>query len=362
MMTGSGEVIVTRTGMLGHIVLNRPKTLNALSHAMITAIAGALRDWETDDAVQTVLISGAGERGLCAGGDIVAIFNDAKTGGIEAAGFWADEYSLNAAIASYPKPFVAFMDGLVLGGGVGVSAHGSVRIVTERTRIGMPEVAIGFAPDVGGTYLLSHAPGELGTHAALTGGMFTGPDAIELGLADHFVPRADLERLALALESTPASRVVADFERAAPASTLAGQRSWIDECYSAHSAAEIVARLEASAVPEARAAATTVLAKSPTAVCVALESLRRARRIDSLEAALDQEYRVTLRLAAGAEFSEGVRAQVIDKDRNPRWSPPSLGDVEASTVDGYFGSLGARELGLSRGSAASSGTTDRSRA
>lgn len=362
MMTGTDEIIVTRAGILGHIVLNRPKTLNALSHAMITAITGALREWEADDDLRTVLISGAGERGLCAGGDIVAIYNDAKAGTGEAARFWADEYALNAKIASYPKPFVAFMDGLVLGGGVGVSAHGSVRIVTERTRIGMPEVAIGFTPDVGGTYLLSRAPGELGTHAALTGGMFTGPDAIELGLADHFVPSEDLGRLALALESIPASRAVAEYQRAAPASKLAGQRTWIDECYSVDDASEIVARLQASDVPEARAAAATVLAKSPTAVCVALESLRRARRLDSLEETLNQEYRVSLRLAAGAEFSEGVRAQVIDKDRNPHWSPPLLRDVERSAVEGYFESLGSRELGLSPGTAAPSGTADRSRA
>lgn len=355
------DVLATRAGMLGHIVLNRPATLNALTHAMLRDIGATLHAWEDDDDVRTVLISGAGDRGLCAGGDIVAIYHDAQAGGGEAASFWADEYAVNAKIASYPKPYVAFMDGIVLGGGVGVSAHGSARVVTERTRIGMPEVGIGFAPDVGGSYLLSHAPGELGTHVALTGGMFTGADAIELGLADHFVPRQDLGPLARALEATQAAGAIARFARAAPPSTLAGQREWIDQCYSSDDATEIVDRLRASDVPEARAAASVLLAKSPTAVCVTLESLRRARRLGSLEEALNQEYRVTLRLATSREFLEGVRAQVIDKDRRPRWSPATLAGVDRTVVDGYFASLGPQELGLSLHAAAPAGSADRSK-
>lgn len=361
-MTGPiGDVLVTRTGRLGHIVLNRPATLNALTHAMITTIGATLDEWEHDDEIQTVLISGAGERGLCAGGDIVAIYHGAREGGDEPASFWADEYVVNAKIAGYPKPYVAFMDGIVLGGGVGVSGHGSARIVTERTRIGMPEVAIGFVPDVGGTFLLSHAPGELGTHVALTGGMFTGADAIELGLADHFVPSEALGPLARALETVPAADAIAGFERAAPASTLAGQRAWIDECYSSDDAAEIVDRLQASDDPDARAAASVLLAKSPTAVCLTLESLRRARLLDTVEETLNQEYRVTLRLASSTEFLEGVRAQVIDKDRNPHWSPATFEDVDQAALGSYFASLGAQELGLSPHAAAQAGRADRSR-
>ncbi|SDJ98513.1 enoyl-CoA hydratase [Cryobacterium psychrotolerans] len=361
MTSPNDEILLTRTGRLGHIVLNRPATLNALTHAMLQAIGEALNEWEHDDEVQTVLISGAGERGLCAGGDIVAIYNDAQEGGGEAASFWADEYVVNAKIASYPKPYVAFMDGIVLGGGVGVSAHGSARIVTERTRIGMPEVGIGFAPDVGGTYLLARAPGELGTHVALTGGMFTGADALELGLADHFVPSEDLVLLARELETVPAADAIARFAGAAPPSALAGQRAWIDECYSADDASEIVARLQASDHPDARAAASVLVAKSPTAVCITLESLRRARRLGSVEEALNQEYRVTVRLAASSEFMEGVRAQVIDKDRNPRWSPATLPEVDRAVVESYFASLGPRELGLSAHTIAPAGGADRSR-
>ncbi|MBM4569359.1 enoyl-CoA hydratase/isomerase family protein, partial [Rhodococcus hoagii] len=182
------EVLVERVGALGRITLNRPKAINALNHAMVRSMAAALLEWADDDAVDAVLLTGAGERGLCAGGDIVSIYHDARDGGSGSKDFWRDEYVLNAAIARYRKPYVAIMDGIVMGGGVGVSAHGNVRVVTERSTIGMPEVGIGFVPDVGGTYLLSRAPGELGTHVALTTARMSAGDAIACGFADHFVP------------------------------------------------------------------------------------------------------------------------------------------------------------------------------
>ncbi|CAN5526336.1 enoyl-CoA hydratase/isomerase family protein [soil metagenome] len=354
---GSDEVLVERRGRLGHLVLNRPKAINALTHAMVNTIAAALDEWEHDDSVSTVLITGAGERGLCAGGDIVAIYTDALhtdagTGGGASARFWADEYALNARIARYPKPYVAFMDGVVLGGGVGISAHGSVRIVTERTRLGMPETGIGFVPDVGGTYLLSRAPGELGTHLGLTAGSITGSDAIALGLADHFVPSGSLAALAVALETRDAVEAVTAVATEPPASTLLEQRDWIDGCYSFDDAAQIVATLAASSVDAAREAASVILAKSPTAVSVTLESLRRARSLETLEQVLDQEYRVSLRFVQGTELVEGVRAQVIEKDRSPHWSPPTLGEVTRTDVEAYFEDLGDRELGLSSMTAA----------
>ena len=350
-----GDVLVHRRGQLGHLVLNRPKSINALTHSMVITIAAALKKWESDDSVATVLISGAGDRGLCAGGDIIAIYTDAistdetgkKVGGEASASFWADEYALNAHIARYPKPYVAFMDGVVLGGGVGVSAHGSFRIVTERTRLGMPETGIGFVPDVGGTFLLSRAPGELGTHLALTAGSVTGADAIALGLADHFVTSDRLADLAVALETRSAADAIAEVATAPPASVLLQQRQWIDECYASNDAREIVARLEASPCADAQRAALSILTKSPTAVSVALESLRRARALDTLEEVLDQEFRVSLRFTQGTELVEGVRAQVIDKDRAPHWSPPTLGDVRRPDIEAYFESLGDRELRLS---------------
>ncbi|MFF1880658.1 enoyl-CoA hydratase/isomerase family protein [Pseudarthrobacter sp. NPDC058196] len=341
------EILVRRDGHLGHIILNRPKALNALTHNMVTRIAATLDDWEHDDGVATVLLTGAGERGLCAGGDIVAIHRDAMNHGTASERFWADQYRLNARIANYPKPYVAVMDGLVLGGGVGVSAHGSLRVVTERTRVGMPETGIGFVPDVGGTYLLSRAPGEMGTHAALTAGTFSGPDAIAMGFADYFLDSSTLPDLTRALALEGAADAVKPFAgNYLAGEALAAERSWIDTCYSFDSVEEILSSLRASKVPAARAAAESILAKSPTALKVTLESLRRARTTGSLEETLEQEYRVALRCFAAPDLAEGIRAQVVAKDRRPRWSPDTLGAVSAADVAAYFADLGARELRL----------------
>lgn len=338
------EVLFERRGWLGLITLNRPKAVNALNHGMVAAILEQLATWADDDSVATVLVQGAGDRGLCAGGDIVAIYQDMLDGGSATAGFWSTEYQLNSLIAGYPKPYVAFMDGLVLGGGVGISAHGSVRVVTERTRTGMPETTIGFVPDVGGTLLLSRAPGESGTHAALTGAHLDGADALFLGLADHFVPSGSLPALAEALENSTAEAAVGRFAQEPPASALAGQRDWIDAAYAGDDAEEILRRLRAAG-GDAAAAADTIGQKSPTAVKVALASLRRVRGL-SLDEALDQEYRVGLRFLAGADFREGIRAQVIEKDRNPQWKPATLAEVDGAAVEAYFETLGERELGL----------------
>jgi enoyl-CoA hydratase len=341
------EVLVRRAGRLGHLVLNRPRAMNSLTRPMIRSIASALDDWEADDGVDTVLLTGAGDRGLCAGGDIVGLYHDALAGGAGSLSFWRDEYRLNARIGDYPKPYVAFMDGVVLGGGIGVSAHGSARIVTERTRFGMPEVGIGFAPDVGGAYLLSRAPGELGTHLAMTGAMGSGADAIALGFADHYVHSDWLPALATALETTPAAEAIAAVAMPAPESALLAQREWIDRCYAGDDAATIVGRLLDSTVPAAREAASVILAKSPTGVSVALEAVRRARGLATLEEVLDQDFRVSSRFVESPEMTEGIRAQVIDKDRRPRWSPATLGEVTRGAVEAFFADLGPQELGLS---------------
>lgn len=338
------EVIFEHRGRLGVITLNRPRAVNALTEGMALSMLNRLTAWADDDGVRTVLVRGSGDRGLCAGGDIVAIYEDMLGGGSRTADFWAAEYRLNLLISRYPKPYTAFMDGLVLGGGVGLSAHGSVRIVTERTRTGMPETTIGFAPDVGGTLLLSRSPGETGTHAALTAAHLNGADAIYLGLADYFVPSGQLDDLAAALESEDAETAVARFAEAAPTSDLAAKRLWIDACYSSDDAEEIVRRLRAEG-GEAAEAADTIQAKSPTSVKVTLEALRRARGM-TLAEVLDQDYRVGLHCLKGPDFREGIRAQVVDKDRNPHWKPATLGEVTADDVGRYFEPLGDRELGL----------------
>ncbi len=219
-VNSESEVIVEKRDGLGRIVLNRPKAINALNHAMVRQIAAALAEWSGDDEVRAVVITGAGERGLCAGGDIVSIYHDAKDGGTGSREFWREEYILNAAIAGYGKPYVAIMDGIVMGGGVGVSAHGSVRIVTERSMIGMPETGIGFVPDVGGTYLLARTPGELGTHIALTTARLSAGDAIACGFADHFIPSEKIEQFLDALSTASVQEALAQFTEPAPASEL----------------------------------------------------------------------------------------------------------------------------------------------
>ena len=341
----AAEVLFDRRGHLGIVTLNRPKAVNALTAGMASAMLDQLTRWADDDACAAVLVRGAGERGLCAGGDIVAIYRDMLDGGQATAEFWAEEYRLNLLISEYPKPYVAFMDGLVLGGGVGISAHGSVRVVTERTRMGMPETTIGFVPDVGGTLLLSRSPGETGTHAALTGAHLDGADALFLGFADHFVPSENLAELAVALESEAADSAVARFSGEAPRSALEAQQEWIDACYSSDDATEILRRLR-TVGGEASGVADTIEAKSPTAVAVALASLRRVRGF-SLDEALAQEYRVGLRFLAGPDFREGIRAQVVDKDRTPYWQPATLAEVRHDDVEAYFAPLGDRELKLS---------------
>lgn len=340
-------VLLRREGRAGHLVLNRPRAINALNHAMVRIMADALDAWERDDSVATVVLTGAGERGLCAGGDIRSIHDDVRAGRAEAsAALWHDEYLLNARIARFPKPYVAVMDGIVMGGGVGVSAHGSVRVVTERSRVAMPETGIGFVPDVGGTYLLTRTPGELGTHLALTGTAVGAGDALLCGLADHFVPSERLREFTAALTGSEAADVVRQYAAEPPAGELAGHREWIDHCYAADSVEEIVDRLHACGDRHAKEAAETILAKSPTSLKVTLAALRRARELPSLEAVLDQEYRVSCAALGSPDLPEGIRAQVVDKDRRPRWSPAELGQVTEADVARYFEPTGRGSLGL----------------
>ncbi|MEU6706144.1 enoyl-CoA hydratase/isomerase family protein [Streptomyces wuyuanensis] len=345
------DVLFRTEGRAGHITLDRPKALNSLTHGMVLRIDEALTEWEHDPAVETVVVTGAGERGLCAGGDIRAIHDDARDGdGTASAAFWRDEYHLNARIARYPKPYVAVMDGIVMGGGVGISAHGSVRIVTERSRVAMPETGIGFVPDVGGTYLLALAPGELGTCLALTGAAVGAADALLCGLADHYMPSAALRSFADDLADLPVREALARHVTQEPAGELAGRRDWIDACFSAGTVEGIVQRLLAHGDAAAKEAAETLLAKSPTALKVTLAALRRARRLGPLERVLDQEYRVSCATLTAPDLVEGIRAQVIDKDRSPRWSPGTLVEVTDVDVERYFTPLGERELGLATGS------------
>jgi enoyl-CoA hydratase len=329
-------VIVERRGRLGVLTLNRPRAINALVPEMVHLMQQALERWATDDDVATVLVTGSGDRGLCAGGDLQGMYRSARDGTPESVDFWSDEYALDHTIATYPKPVVALMDGIVLGGGVGISAHASHRVVTERTSLGMPETRIGFVPDVGGPWLLAHAPGELGTHLALTAASADAADTIALGLADHLVPGERLPDLASALESDHPDAVLARLAAPAPSSALAEQRSWIDEAYAGDDALTIVGRLRASDVEAARRAADEIEARSPTAVVLTLAALRRAATRPDLRAALDQDLAVSTYLLGVPDMVEGIRAQVIDKDRSPRWDPPALADVDPTRFAHLF--------------------------
>lgn len=343
------EVLFEVRGILGVITLNRPRAVNALTAGMATAMLETLVAWADDAAVSQVLVRGAGERGLCAGGDIVAIYRDITAGGTETQDFWATEYRLNSLINAYPKPYIAYMDGLVLGGGVGVSAHGSHRLVTTRTRSGMPETTIGFVPDVGGTYLLSRAPGQSGTHAALTGEHLGAADVLYLGLADHLIDFQRAEELFVALEKMPVEDALRGFILPTPSSDLESWREWMDEAYASSKVEDILTALQSltgSGNHEAGTSVETLGRKSPTALKLTLASLRRAKKLDTLEEALEQEYRVGLRILESHDFPEGIRAQVIDKDYSPAWNPATLEEVDTAILDSSFASLGERELKL----------------
>ena len=337
------DLIVTREGAAGIIRLNRPKTLNSLTLEMVHGIGGALDAFEFDSSIGLVIVEGAGDRGLCAGGDIRGLYDSIKAGGNLGRIFWRDEYLLNARIASFRKPFVAFMDGIVMGGGVGISAHGRHRIVTEKTRLAMPEVGVGFFPDVGGTWLLSRAPGELGTYFGLTGQPMNGADAVRAGFADTFIAsdrlatvREALTRLGGGATSGMIRGVLAHYETPRGPGPVEMQRKLLDSAMDLDSVEAIVLALERNGSDFAKAALQAIGEKSPTSLKLALRLLRMARTSPSLEACLAREYTAALKIFAGHDFPEGIRAAVIDKDRAPKWSPARLEDVSTEAIDAYF--------------------------
>jgi enoyl-CoA hydratase/carnithine racemase len=346
-----GDLIVRREGGAGIIRLNRPKAINALTYEMSMGVDEALDRFETDPAVALVLLEGAGDRGLCAGGDIRGLYDSSRAGGDLGKRFWRQEYTMNARIAGYPKPYVAFMDGLVLGGGVGLSAHGAHRVVTERTKVAMPEVGLGFFPDVGGTWLLSHSPGEIGTYFGLTAQVMNGPDAIYARFADAVVPSHQLPVLRKVLTEvrpgTASSEVrglIDDFATGETAGPVAALQSKIDRWFCHDRMQDILAALQADGSELARSTLETLNEKSPRGMVVTLKLLRLARASSSLEQCLAREYRAALEVFRSDDFREGVRAAVIDKDRNPKWSPPRVEDVTPEMLAPYLAPIGADEL------------------
>ena len=346
-----GDLVVHREGAAGVIRLNRPKAINAMTLEMSIGIDAALDKFETDPDVALIELEGAGERGLCAGGDIRGLWESSREGGDLGARFWRQEYIMNARIAKYPKPYVAFMDGLVMGGGVGLSGHASHRVVTDRTKLAMPEVGLGFFPDVGGTWLLSRAPGEIGTYFGLTGQTMNGPDAIHAKFADAVVPatrwpelREALTKVRPGVTAADVSKLINGFATAETAGPVAAKQPVIDALFGFDRMEDIFAALKRDGSEFALATLKTLNEKSPRGMVVTLKLLRLARTASSLEECLVREYRAALEVFRSDDFREGVRAAVIDKDRNPTWSPPRIEEVTPQILAPYLAEIGGDEL------------------
>ncbi len=335
-MQDEQTVIARRDGRVGRIVLNRPQALNALDLAMIRACTRALTEWRDDPHVHGVVIEGAGDRAFCAGGDVRALRQYELDGEHHnAETFFREEYELNLMIATYPKPYVALIDGICMGGGIGLSVHAPYRVATEHAAFAMPETAIGFFPDIGATFFLPRLPGEIGTYLGLTGLRMQGADAVHAGLATHFTPRAELPALSHALaEDGPAA--LGCHAAPLPAFSLASQRAAIDRCFGADSMREIVQRLEASGDEWAARTLAALRAVSPSALCWTLEALRRGANL-TLPQCQSAELALTRTTMRHPDFAEGVRAMVVDKDRKPRWQPARIEEVEPAETATMFG-------------------------
>jgi enoyl-CoA hydratase len=353
----SDEVLIRREGRAGRITMNRPKALNALTYGMVGSIWNALLEWRDDRQVEFVLLDGAGDRGLCAGGDVRSLYDSRTQGSDFARRFWSEEYRLNALIGRYPKPYVAVMDGIVMGGGIGLSAHGDHRILTDKSRLAMPETGIGLIPDVGGTWLLSDPSDrrslskETGTYVALTGHQFNGAEALDLRFGNVRIMTARLpqtlrEMIDFGHPDGAMIRNNSSIDEG-PQSSFYDLAPSIDAAFGFDRVEDILAALERMPGDWAAATLATLRTKSPLALKLTLAALRRARRCTTLEECLNMEYRLCVRLYEHGEFIEGVRALIVDKDRTPRWSPARLEDVTDVMVEDFFKPLpSGEELGL----------------
>ena len=349
-MTQDREIICEIRGAAGVVILDRPKALNALSLGMVRALGRALDAWEHDPQVARVVVVGNGGKACCAGGDIRWLHDCGKAGRYdEMLAFWGEEYILNHSIKTYPKPYVALIDGIVMGGGVGISLHGSHRIAGDRYLFAMPEVGIGFFPDVGATYALPRLESGFGGFLALTGERVGAADALAAGLATHGVPSERMAELADAL-TKPGSLddILAGFTLQRGPGPLHGERAMMAEVFTAATLPEVIARLRQAAEKGNAFAGKllqTITVKSPTSVAIAFEQMRRGASLDFAEA-MRTEFRIVSRIARGHDFYEGVRAVVIDKDQAPRWRPATLDEVRQADIDAYFAPLGTDELKL----------------
>jgi Enoyl-CoA hydratase/carnithine racemase len=341
------DILIREEGPVGHVTLNRPKALNALTYDMAMAIEAALDRWRDDPAIRLVLIDAAGDRAFCAGGDIQDLYRHGIAGDYEfGRKFWADEYRLNAKIAGYPKPYVALMDGVTMGGGVGVSAHGSHRIVTEKTMLAMPECTIGLVPDVGGTYILARAPGRLGDYLGLTGTRIGAADAILTGFADTYVPSARLADLKAALIASGDVAVIADFSETPPPGVLEALQPEIDSAFDACKPGEVCERLAGRDTEWAVNALKAIRLGSPISIACTSAMIKCARDKKDLKRALQIEYRFVSRCMEHGDFLEGIRAAIIDKDRKPKFLESGIEQVTDAEVRFMLGEPAGGDISL----------------
>nr|WP_282449279.1 enoyl-CoA hydratase/isomerase family protein [Roseibium sp. CAU 1639] len=326
-----------KRGHAGFITLNRPKALNALNHAMAKALADQLSRWADDTEIAHVVITGAGDKAFCAGGDIRSIYDARQAGETDGlSSFFRDEYLLNAQIKAYPKPYIALIDGIVMGGGVGVSVHGSHRIGTEKTMFAMPETGIGFFPDVGGTYFLPRMPKKSGVYCALSAGRLKQGDALATGVLTHAIAADNLADLERALETaTDIGATLAPYLIAPERGPITENLDLIEALFSAETVDDILASLEASSDDFAKKALAAIRGKSPTSVLIAFEQMRRGATL-SFNDCMKLEYRIVSRILQGTEFYEGIRAVLVDKDQSPKWSPSLFSQVDSADLASYF--------------------------
>jgi enoyl-CoA hydratase/carnithine racemase len=341
------DIRFSRQGSLAIITLERLQALNALTLEMVAALDERLMVWAKDDDVATVVIRSAGGRAFCAGGDIRALHDASKRRDPYVRDFYRTEYRLNHRIKSYRKPYIALIDGIVMGGGVGVSVHGSHRVVTERCQFAMPETGIGFFPDVGGSWFLPRCPGQLGTYLGLTGARIGAADALYCGVATHFIASDNLARVADLLQDGGTVTALLDRMAGDPgAAPLTGRREAIDRCFGADTVEEILSRLAAEKTAWANEQIAVLRRKSPTSLKVTLRQLRLGAGLPDFAAAMRMEFRMALRMVTAEDFYEGVRAAVIDKDQAPQWRPPTLAAVSDAMVGRYFEPMGEPDLEL----------------
>jgi len=340
------DINIRVEGQIGRITLNRPKALNALTYAMCLEIDAALDAWRDDDAVKMLLIDAVGERAFCAGGDIAEIYASAKRGDYSyGQKFWRDEYRMNAKIFEYPKPVVSMMQGFIMGGGVGVGCHGSMRIVGESSQISMPECAIGLVPDVGGSLILARAPGRLAEYIGTTGVRLGAEDAIFAGFADYFVAEDAWPALVSALIKTGDPALIKMASTTPDSGEIKAQLTEINELFSGSTLAENILSLESSSSEFAVGALKLLQRNAPLSMGCTIEIVQRLRGINDIRKALEMEYRFTHRAMQFADFIEGIRAAIIDKDRKPKWKHALNDDITAD-IENMLRPLGAKALKL----------------